>query len=63
MDHTVTDQASILKFIEDNWSLDRIGDGSFDSSAGTLLNLFDFSLKRPGRKLILDPAMGKPHGR
>lgn len=63
VDHTVTDQASILKFIEDNWSLGRIGGGSFDSSAGTLLNLFDFSLKRPARKLILDPATGKPLGR
>lgn len=31
VDHTVTDQASILRFIKDNWNLGRIGDQSFDS--------------------------------
>src|SRR5580658_10045998 len=29
VDHTVTDQTSVLLFIEDNWSLGRIGNGSF----------------------------------
>src|SRR5262249_31141096 len=29
VDHGVTDQSSILKFIEDNWQLGRIGDDSF----------------------------------
>jgi phospholipase C len=28
VDHTVTDQSSILRFIEDNWQLGRIGGGS-----------------------------------
>src|SRR5882724_11846969 len=30
VDHSVTDQSSILRFIEDNWELGRLGDQSFD---------------------------------
>src|ERR1019366_6191209 len=30
VDHTVTDQSSILRFIEDNWTLGRIGNNSMD---------------------------------
>jgi phospholipase C len=43
VDHTVTDQSSILRFIEDNWSLGRIGDQSFDALAGSLMNMFQFN--------------------
>jgi phospholipase C len=43
VDHTQTEQASITKFIEDNWNLPRIGDQSFDTRAATLNNLFDFN--------------------
>ena len=58
VDHSLTDQSSILRFIEDNWDLGRIGDQSFDERAGSLSNLFDF--KSPGvRKLILNPATGR----
>jgi len=32
VDHTITDQTSVIRFIEDNWRLGRIGDGSFDAS-------------------------------
>ena len=42
VDHRVTEQASILKFIEDNWSTGRIGDSSFDERAGSLDSMFDF---------------------
>ncbi|MCU1455188.1 MAG: phospholipase [Acidimicrobiales bacterium] len=42
VDHTTTDQSSILRFIEDNWGLGRIGDGSFDAIAGPLTSMFDF---------------------
>ncbi|MDQ1753040.1 MAG: phospholipase [Pseudonocardiales bacterium] len=60
VDHTLTDQSSILKFIEDNWKLARIA-GSFDSIAGTLNQLFDFHGQRPGNgKLYLDPTTGQP---
>ena len=47
VDHTLTDQSSILRFIEDNWSTGRIGGGSFDALAGPLNNMFDFD-RRPG---------------
>jgi phospholipase C len=57
VDHATTDQASILRFIEDNWRLGRIGGGSFDEIAGPLDNLFDFSRERAPR-LWLEPATG-----
>jgi phospholipase C len=62
VDHTVTDQSSIVHFIEDNWNLGRIGNFSFDQYSGTLLNLFDFGSRcNPGtRQLILDPTTGEP---
>ena len=62
VDHTITDQSSILRFIEDNWNLGRIGNGSFDDLAGPLLNMFDFSKRDNGqnRRLILDPSTGEP---
>jgi phospholipase C len=61
VDHSVTDQTSILRFIEDNWDLGRIGDESFDERAGLLSNLFDFRRRGAG-KLILDPITGQPAG-
>lgn len=61
VDHGVTDQTSILRFIEDNWNLGRIGDQSFDEQAGSLLNLFDFG-GTGTTKLFLDPATGQPVG-
>src|SRR4051812_49875686 len=45
--HQLTEQTSILRFIEDNWGLGRIGDGSFDERAGDhyggLEEMFDFA--------------------
>lgn len=60
VDNAVTDQSSILRFIEDNWSLGRIGDQSFDEKAGSLLNMFNFSHPQANSPLILDPATGEP---
>jgi phospholipase C len=59
VDHSVTEQSSILRFIEDNWQLGRIGDQSFDALAGSLNNLFDFQHPRAG-KLFLDQITGEP---
>ncbi len=42
VDHHVTDQSSVIRFIEDNWSLGRIGNGSADAGAGSLEHLFNF---------------------
>ncbi len=59
VDHQVTDQTSVLRFIEDNWDLGRIDDQSFDEKAGSLMNMFDFSAPRD-ITLILDPSTGEP---
>jgi phospholipase C len=61
IDHTLTDQSSILRFIEDNWLVgDRVQpDGSFDTIAGKLDNMFDFDGRDDEpRKVILDPNTG-----
>jgi phospholipase C len=60
VDHSLTDQTSILQFIEDNWNLGRIGGSSFDAVAGSLLNMFEFEDGGTARKLYLDPATGLP---
>ncbi|PWK92094.1 phospholipase C [Fulvimonas soli] len=62
VDHTLTDQSSILRFIEDNWLRGRrIGGGSFDAVAGTLEHMFDFHQPVPfARELILDEETGTP---
>jgi phospholipase C len=62
VDHTTTDQSSIIHFIEDNWLGDeRIGDGSFDSVSGTINNMFNFEQRRSGL-LFLDPSTGEERG-
>jgi phospholipase C len=58
VDSTVTDQTSILRFIEDNWNLGRIGTGSFDQIAGPLGNMFDFTRRRNDR-IMLDSSSGQ----
>ncbi|MFF3462201.1 phospholipase C [Streptomyces sp. NPDC002619] len=51
VDHTQTDQASVLRFIEDNWHTGRVGDHSFDAGAGSLNGMFDF--RHPNGKQVL----------
>ena len=57
VDHTQTDQTSVLQFIEDNWFTGRIGDASFDTRANGLWNMFSFWWPQ-GRQLTLDPKTG-----
>jgi phospholipase C len=57
VDHTTTDQTSILRFVEDNWKTGRIGDSSFDALAGPLTNMFDFN-RNSDNRVILDPNTG-----
>ena len=69
VDHTLTDQSSVLRFIEENWGTGQIGGGSFDELAGPLWNMFDFEdshfpfLTAGQHQLILDPTTGQPSGR
>ncbi|MGB9116466.1 phospholipase C [Bradyrhizobium sp.] len=57
--HTLITQASVTKFIEDNWlNGKRIGGGSFDATTGSIMDMFNFHQDDDGRKLILDPTFG-----
>ena len=60
VDSTLTDQSSIIRFIEDNWSLGRIGGGSYDALAGPLTNMFDFQSGGKNPPLTLNPITGEP---
>jgi phospholipase C len=63
IDHTLTDQTSVLRFIEDTYlGGTRIGGGSFDAQAGTLYNMFDFahSTAPNATPLILSTSTGNP---
>ena len=69
IDHTVLDQSSVIRFIEDNWlGGERIQPGgSFDTIAGSIESMFTFSATSPDvvksmaekKKLFLDPETGK----
>jgi phospholipase C len=63
IDNTVTDQASVVRFIEDTFlASKRLGGGSFDATAGTLNNMFNFTngavVPNPN-VVLLDPTSGK----
>ncbi|MEI9967530.1 MAG: alkaline phosphatase family protein [Terracidiphilus sp.] len=62
VDHTVTDQSSVLRFVEDNWlGGERIGEGSFDALAGPINNMFDFNRDpfQISDRVILSPSTGE----
>jgi len=59
VDHSVTDQSSILKFVEDNWlGGQRISTGTFDNIAGAITNMLDFSNGGSTPTVILDTTKG-----
>jgi phospholipase C len=66
IDHTVTDQTSIIKFIEDTWlGGQRIGNGSFDERAHSIRNMLDFDDRddhhgHRNDKLFLSETTGEP---
>jgi phospholipase C len=69
VDHTVTDQSSSLRFIEDNWSLGFVdgptapaGQTSFDRLAGPITGMFDFNDQPDLRRVMLDPGTGEVVG-
>jgi phospholipase C len=48
IDSTITDQSSVTRFIEDVFlGSQRLGAGSFDSIAGSLLPMFEFTSTKP----------------
>jgi len=63
--HTRISQASVVRFIEDNWLQGkRLGGGSLDASAGSIMDMFDFDRDfdhdrdDQANKLFLDPTAG-----
>jgi phospholipase C len=57
---SLSDQSSVVRFIEDNWTLSRIGGGSMDQQAGSIMSMFDFSRSMPQNSspVILDENTG-----
>ncbi|MDQ6771572.1 MAG: phospholipase, partial [Candidatus Dormibacteraeota bacterium] len=64
VDHSLTNQASIVRFIEDNWGLGQIGGASADAWSNSLSSMFDFRSGDRGdsSRLSLDPATGTEAG-
>jgi phospholipase C len=60
VDNTLTDQSSIIKFVEENWSLGTLGGQSSDAQAGTLETMFDFSGGSRAPAVELSPVTGEP---
>ena len=59
IDHRMTDQSSIIRFIEDNWGLPRVGGYSNDAKAGSLFGFFDFSDNaQHAPEVIVSPSTG-----
>jgi phospholipase C len=52
VDHSYTDQTSVLRFIEQNWLLGSVGDGSFDTRTFGLGGMFDFRAPAPRQVLL-----------
>jgi phospholipase C len=60
VDNTVTDQSSIIHFIEDNWlGGQRLGGGSFDGIANSITQMFNFKKIRTNGVLLLNPTTGE----
>jgi phospholipase C len=61
VDDTRISQASVVRFIEDNWlGGQRIGQGSDDAAAGNIMSMFDFTRNQLdlARPIFLDPNLG-----
>ncbi|MDE2051295.1 MAG: alkaline phosphatase family protein [Gammaproteobacteria bacterium] len=57
--HTHISQASVVRFIEDNWLHgERLGGGAFDATTGSIMDMFDFSKGPRNPKLFLSSDTG-----
>jgi phospholipase C len=68
VDHSLTDQSSVIRFVEDNWlNGQHIGQGSFDGIANSITQMFNFNKDREDQQgdqgnegtLFLDPSSGE----
>ncbi len=63
VDHTLTDQSSILRFVEDNWLKGaRLGAGSFDTITNPINHMFNFEFPESAQRVLLDPSSGLVEG-
>jgi phospholipase C len=61
VDHTVTNQASVITFIENNWlGGTRLGQGSFDAISNSIDQMLDFDHGPQNYPLFLNPSTGEP---
>ena len=60
VDHTITDQSSITRFIEDNWLNGERIQGSFDAIAGSLDSMFNFEAAPNTANFLLSESSGEP---
>ncbi len=60
--HTPISQASVVRFIEDNWlGGQRLGGGAFDASTGSIMDMFNFTgSSGTNTPLYLDSTYGTP---
>ncbi len=57
--HDQISQASVIRFIEDNWLHGaRLGGGSFDAGSGSIMGMFDFASGGNTPPVYVDPMMG-----
>ncbi|HEY0315818.1 MAG TPA: alkaline phosphatase family protein [Sphingomonas sp.] len=60
VDSTPITQASVVRFIEDNWlNGQRIGGGSNDAITGSIMGMFDFTAPPHTTPIFIDPLTGK----
>lgn len=60
VDHSMTDQTSVIRFIEDNWlASKRVGQGSYDAIASSIRQMLEFTGGACSRTVILDPNTGE----
>ncbi|MHB8816716.1 MAG: alkaline phosphatase family protein, partial [Steroidobacteraceae bacterium] len=57
--HTRISLASVVRFIEDNWlGGERLGNGSFDATTGSIQDMFDFAKRHLNPPLFLSAKTG-----
>ena len=59
VDNTLTEQSSIIKFVEQNWSLGSIGAGSEDVDSGSVDNMFEFGNAQRAPQITLNETTGE----
>jgi phospholipase C len=59
VDHSIIDQTSVIRFIEDNWLGSARITGSFDALAGPINQMFDFNQKPQNDLFILSESTGE----